>query len=497
MTIKERRHSAIIVCSIPEDFPHLPELRKDPVTGRWVIIATDRSKRPSDFIRQPVIPTGHGICPFDYGNEHKTPPEILAYRDSGNRDQPGWRVRVVPNKFPVLGIEGELNRQGEGMYDKMNGIGAHEVIIETPDHSVTLGEMPERQIEEVMWAFKERVNDLKKDRRFRYILIFRNHGEAAGASLEHPHSQLIALPVIPKRVKEEVDAAKAFYDWKERCIFCDIIRHESNAAIRGRTCINYTFDRCVLLPCTPHSTRIWRATLRLAARSARSLGKVDCCSPPGISHNRRVHNRFSFTQRSYSFQAPGANGVRPGLRLPMNWVRKKTGSVSISLSRQRRRLDQEIPMPIRRGKGHAGLVHSERRTNVQRHELCDGIRMIGRKPMCDARTAVVADHGLRAWPRDASVRADRAPFRACCRFNDLAAPARFPGITVSTQIRDHHRKSASEFDGHSVPDRFILRKSVQQEKRKAGSGGEVRDLNTARWNGAFQIPGINMDAINL
>ena len=176
------------------------------------------------------MPAGGGVCPFDYGQEHKTPPEILAYRNSGGRDEPGWRVRVVPNKFPVLGIEGELNRQGEGMYDKMNGIGAHEVIIETPDHAATLGEMPEKQIEEVLWAFKERVNDLKRDRRFRYILLFRNHGEAAGASLEHPHSQLIALPVIPKRVKEEVDGAKLFYDLKERCIFCDIIRQETRRA---------------------------------------------------------------------------------------------------------------------------------------------------------------------------------------------------------------------------------------------------------------------------
>jgi galactose-1-phosphate uridylyltransferase len=179
----------------------LPELRKDPITGRWVIIATDRAKRPSDFVRQPVTPPQTAICPFDYGNEHKTPPEVLAYRTSGNRDQPGWRVRVVPNKFPVLGIEGELNRQGEGMYDKMNGIGAHEVIIEGPDHNQTLGSMSDKLIEEVLWAFKERVNDLKKDRRFRYIILFKNHGDAAGATLEHPHSQLIALPVIPKRVK--------------------------------------------------------------------------------------------------------------------------------------------------------------------------------------------------------------------------------------------------------------------------------------------------------
>jgi UDPglucose--hexose-1-phosphate uridylyltransferase len=210
----------------------LPELRKDPVTGRWVIIATGRAKRPSDFIRQPVASSKPAACPFDYGAESKTPPELLAYRSSGGRDEPGWRVRVVPNKFPALGIEGALNRQGDGMYDKMNGIGAHEVIVETPDHNATLGEMPERQIEEVLWAFKERVNDLKKDRRFRYIVLFRNHGEAAGASLEHPHSQLIALPVIPESVKEEVDGAKAFFEQKERCIFCDIIQQESAVGVR-------------------------------------------------------------------------------------------------------------------------------------------------------------------------------------------------------------------------------------------------------------------------
>jgi UDPglucose--hexose-1-phosphate uridylyltransferase len=210
----------------------LPELRKDPITGRWVIIATDRAKRPSDFIRQPVPTASATVCPFDYGNEHKTPPEILAYRNSGGRDEPGWRVRVVANKFPVLGIEGELNRRGELMYDKMNGIGAHEVIIESPEHTLTLAEMPERQIEEVLWACKERVNDLKRDKRFRYILIFKNHGEAAGASLEHPHSQLIALPVVPKRVKEEVDGSKLFWDLKERCIFCDIMQQEAAAGVR-------------------------------------------------------------------------------------------------------------------------------------------------------------------------------------------------------------------------------------------------------------------------
>jgi UDPglucose--hexose-1-phosphate uridylyltransferase len=226
----------------------LPELRKDPVTGRWVIIAIDRAKRPSDFLRQSVPPATGGVCPFDYGNEHKTPPEVLAYRTTGGRDQPGWRVRVVPNKFPALGIEGILNPQGEGMYDKMNGIGAHEVIIESPDHAATLGEMPEKQIEEILWALKDRVCDLKKDRRFRYIILFKNYGEAAGASLEHPHTQLVALPVIPKRVKEELDGAKQFYDLKERCIFCDIIRQESTG---GGRLVTETDRFTVLQPYAP------------------------------------------------------------------------------------------------------------------------------------------------------------------------------------------------------------------------------------------------------
>jgi len=211
----------------------LPELRKDPVTGRWVIIATDRAKRPSDFVREKVEIRGSGFCPFCYGNESKTPPEILAYRSNGGaKDTPGWSLRVVPNKFPALGIEGTLNRQGEGLYDKMNGIGAHEVIIETPDHNLTLATMPVHGIEDVLWAFRDRILDLKKDRRFKYILIFKNHGDAAGASLEHTHSQLIALPVVPKRVLEEVDGAKEYYTFKERCVFCDIIRQESDSGVR-------------------------------------------------------------------------------------------------------------------------------------------------------------------------------------------------------------------------------------------------------------------------
>jgi UDPglucose--hexose-1-phosphate uridylyltransferase len=179
-----------------------------------------------------VPPPAARLCPFCYGNEQKTPPEVLAYRPGGGPNQPDWSVRVVPNKFPALGIEGELNRQGEGMYDKMNGIGAHEVVIESPDHSLTMAEMSDQQIEEVLRAFRDRVDDLKKDTRFRYIVLFKNHGEAAGATLEHPHSQLIALPVIPKRVKEELEGARVYFDFKERCVYCDILRQETSAGVR-------------------------------------------------------------------------------------------------------------------------------------------------------------------------------------------------------------------------------------------------------------------------
>ncbi|HWE53044.1 MAG TPA: galactose-1-phosphate uridylyltransferase [Bryobacteraceae bacterium] len=211
----------------------MPELRKDPLTDQWVIIATDRARRPNDFFRQPVpsVPSGR-ICPFCPGNESKTPPEVLAYRNGSGANQSGWSLRVVPNKFPVLGIEGELDRQGEGIFDKMQGIGAHEVIIESPEHLLSMTELSEKSVEQVLWAFRDRMQDLKNDRRLRYVLLFKNQGEAAGATLEHTHSQLIALPVVPKRVQEELHGARRYYKFKERCLYCDLIRQETKAAAR-------------------------------------------------------------------------------------------------------------------------------------------------------------------------------------------------------------------------------------------------------------------------
>ncbi|MCX7000323.1 MAG: galactose-1-phosphate uridylyltransferase [Candidatus Sumerlaeota bacterium] len=210
----------------------MPELRKDPVIGRWVIIATERAKRPSAYVPKVEQKKG-GLCPFCFGNETHTPPEVLSYRPANTKkDTTGWWIRVVPNKFPALQVEGQPKRMGEGMYDKMNGVGAHEVIVESPEHNISIADMEEKQVEEIIWAYRDRCIELHKDLRFRYILIFKNHGREAGATLDHPHSQLIALPIVPKRVQEETAGAAKYYDYKERCVFCDIIHQELGENVR-------------------------------------------------------------------------------------------------------------------------------------------------------------------------------------------------------------------------------------------------------------------------
>ncbi|MBT1248620.1 galactose-1-phosphate uridylyltransferase [Thermosipho sp. 1244] len=204
----------------------MPEYRKDPVVRRWVIIATERAKRPHDF-SVPREEKKEGFCPFDYGNEHTTPPEVLAFRpDDSEPNSPGWWVRVVPNKFPAVDPNIEVQKYGHGMYDAMTGFGYHEVIIETPDHNSTFALYDDKQAQEVVWAYVKRYNEIEKDERIKYILIFRNHGALGGASLPHPHSQIIAIPSIPKRVLEEMNGSKDYYDYKERCVFCDMISQE-------------------------------------------------------------------------------------------------------------------------------------------------------------------------------------------------------------------------------------------------------------------------------
>ena len=204
----------------------MAELRRDPIAGRWVIVDTDHPNKPEEFEHEPHGWRG-GICPFCYGNESQTPPEIEAIRDSSTSpNTPGWQVRVVPNKFPALQIEGDLDRRGVGIYDMSNGIGAHEVIIETPYHHKDMPDLLNEEVEKIISMCCRRALDLIKDKRFQYIMLFKNYGPAAGASLEHPHTQIIALPMAPKSVAEEIRGAQNYFGYRERCIFCDIIRQE-------------------------------------------------------------------------------------------------------------------------------------------------------------------------------------------------------------------------------------------------------------------------------
>ncbi len=204
----------------------MPDLRREPVSGRWVIVATERAARPTDFeVNHQVIKDS--FCPFCEGNEEKTPPEILAYRDNGAMpDSAGWRVRVVPNKFPALQREGEYIKCEDGIYDMMNGIGAHEVIIESPRHIQSLTSLDEGNVEDVLLCYRDRLIDLKSDTRFVYGLLFKNVGFSAGASLEHTHSQLIVTPIVPPLVANEIANAKTFYQDRKRCLFCDMIQQE-------------------------------------------------------------------------------------------------------------------------------------------------------------------------------------------------------------------------------------------------------------------------------
>ncbi|RJO64048.1 MAG: DUF4931 domain-containing protein [Candidatus Omnitrophota bacterium] len=206
----------------------MPELRKDPIIGRWVIIATERAKRPDQFQNLSHDAPQEKPCPFCEGKESETPPEIYAVRTrDGRPNGPGWEVRVVPSITPFLRIEGDLDRTGRGLYDMMNGLGAHEIIIETNKHIPNIADLENEQIARVITCYINRLLDLEKDTRFKYVLVFKNHGWIAGGGrVKHSRSQLIATPVNPKRVKEELVGARHYHELHERCIFCDLIQQE-------------------------------------------------------------------------------------------------------------------------------------------------------------------------------------------------------------------------------------------------------------------------------
>ena len=210
----------------------MSELRKDPIVPRWVVMAPERAKRPIEL--QPA-PMGHqaGFDPFAEGNEHETPDEILACRDEGTQpDEPGWRVRVIPNKYPALRDEGEMKTVQSGLFEAMSGIGAHEVIIECTRNETNLSRLSIENIREVVWVYRERLRDLKRDCRHVHATIFKNKGLFAGASLPHSHSQLIATPVIPISIQEELAGSRDYFQRTGRSIFDVLIEEELSARNR-------------------------------------------------------------------------------------------------------------------------------------------------------------------------------------------------------------------------------------------------------------------------
>jgi len=229
----------------------MPELRKDPIIGRWVIISTERSLRPNQFDVKAADEADQLPCPFCAGNEKETPPEIYAIRPGYSaRNTPGWDLRVVPSIAPFLRVEGELDRRGKGMYDLMNGIGAHEIIVETNQHIANMADLSQEQITRVLNCYADRIIDLERDSRFKYALIFKNYGKSAGGSgIKHARSQLIATPVNPKRVKEELSGSRFYYEYHERCVFCDLISQE----LKQRERVILDFDGFVAV--TPFAAR--------------------------------------------------------------------------------------------------------------------------------------------------------------------------------------------------------------------------------------------------
>ena len=236
----------------------MPEIRKDPVVGRWVVFSPERLHRPMEFsISQPSADDPSGD-PFLEGNESFTPPEVFAVRENGGGpNTPGWTVRVVPNRFPALRVEGSLEKEAVGFYDRMNGIGAHEVVIETPLPDKELEELDLAAVVHVLKAWRARMLDLMKAGRFRYLMVFKNVGALAGASQKHAHSQIIALPVTPIVLKEKLVAARDYFMAKDRNLFEDILRNEIKAKERmvyenagyGVFCpfaSRFSFETCVM-----------------------------------------------------------------------------------------------------------------------------------------------------------------------------------------------------------------------------------------------------------
>jgi UDPglucose--hexose-1-phosphate uridylyltransferase len=205
-----------------------PELRKDPFSGRWVIISTARGQRPHppEPRQEEESPERRASCPFCYGNEGKTPAEVFSIREDGSApDTQGWLTRVVPNKYPAFGIFPEINLWRIGMFQMATGYGVHEVAIESPSHDTYIECQPIDQVKRIVDTWWTRHVELEKSPLLRYVLIFKNHGNAAGASLAHPHTQIIVTTIVPDAPKVKLVNAKEHFSAGDGCIWCRALEH--------------------------------------------------------------------------------------------------------------------------------------------------------------------------------------------------------------------------------------------------------------------------------
>lgn len=214
----------------------MSQLRFDLATNDWVVFAPSRALRPKEFAKpqaDSTIAQRPGNCPFCPGNEAFTPPEIYAVRTSAESGSRPWKVRVIANKFPALRIEEDPTRHEDEFHLlSMGGCGAHEVIIESPAHDTPLAQQPVEQVELVLNTLQLRYRDLMRDRRFQAVIIFKNHGLAAGTSLQHPHWQLIATPIVPHLLRRQHIEAEEYFDRHGSCLFCVMLERELAAASR-------------------------------------------------------------------------------------------------------------------------------------------------------------------------------------------------------------------------------------------------------------------------
>jgi UDPglucose--hexose-1-phosphate uridylyltransferase len=252
----------------------LPQLRQDLITGRWVAVATERARRPDSFsqaVKEAVA--ARDVCPFCPGHEAMTPPEVLAYRaPGGTPNGEGWSVRVVPNLYAAFRLEPDGQEKRDGRFWQRDAIGACEVLISSPDHLAPTSLLPRHQVEEIVQSYVDRYRHHAQDLKQEHVLILYNHGRPAGASLEHPHSQLYAISLVPPTLADELQGGRRFHDEQRACVFCRTLDDERKAGTR------VVFENDAFVVFAPYAARTPFETWIMPRRHTASFGDLDLAS---------------------------------------------------------------------------------------------------------------------------------------------------------------------------------------------------------------------------